>query len=69
MKRTLNSSMPRLRSCVELLLGDLLVALEDDLAGLLVDHVVAETLVRPPPASIGSDFDLRRLELLDRALA
>ena len=40
MKRILNCSMPRLAELLELVLGHLLVDLEDDLAGLLVDDVV-----------------------------
>ncbi len=40
MKRTLNCSMLGLAQALELVLGHLLVALEEDLAGLLVDDVV-----------------------------
>ena len=40
MKRILNSLMPALAQLVELLLGDLLVALEEHFAGRLVDDVV-----------------------------
>ena len=40
MKSTLKLSMLGFAQALELVLGDLLVDLEDDLAGLLVDDVV-----------------------------
>ena len=68
MKRTLNSSMPRLAELLELGLGDLLVALEEDFAGLLVDDVVRGDLADELLELDRQAVDLRFLELLDRRL-
>ena len=54
-----------LEQLVDLLLGDLLVALEDHFAGVLVHHVVGGDLGEELVRVDGQRLHLRRLELLD----
>ena len=68
MKSTLNCSMPASRSRSSLAVGDLLVALEDDLAGLLVDDVVRGDLADQLLDLDRQALDLGFLQLLDRGL-
>ena len=60
----------RLAQALELVLGDLLVDLEEDLAGLLVDRRRARaTLPTSSSTSIGQAIEVRLLQLADRRRA